>query len=118
MKRVLFGLVFAAALHGAVQPAAAERRGITEKDLFKFVWIADPQISPDGARIAFVRVSVDEKKDQYDTAIWIALGDGSEPPRALTSATRDASPRWSPDGKTLAFTRSTEKDGRLQPPQI
>ena len=45
-------------------PALAQRRAITEKDLFAFVWIADPQISPDGSQVAFVKVSVDEKKDQ------------------------------------------------------
>ncbi len=64
---------------------------MTEKDLFKFVWVADPQISPDGSQVAFVRVTVDEKKDQYDTTIWIAKTDGSEPPRALTGGTRDTS---------------------------
>ena len=99
-------------------PAAADRRAITEKDLFKFVWIADPQMSPDGSQAAFVRVAVDEKKDTYDSAIWIAKTDGSEPPRALTAGTRDTSPRWSPDGKHLAFVRAPEKDGRPQPPQI
>ena len=45
-------------------PALAQRRAITEKDLFAFVWVADPQISPDGSQVAFVKVSVDEKKDQ------------------------------------------------------
>ena len=50
-------------------PAAAQKRLITETDIFKFVWVADPQISPDGSRVAFVRVSVDEKKDTYDTSL-------------------------------------------------
>jgi dipeptidyl aminopeptidase/acylaminoacyl peptidase len=98
--------------------AAAQRRAITETDLFKFVWVADPQISPDGAVVAFVRVSVDEKKDQYDTSLWLAKADGSEPPRQLTSGIRDSAPRWSPDGSRLAFVRVVEKDGRPQPPQI
>ena len=42
-------------------PRAQGRRFITEKDLFTFTWIADPQISPDGATVAFVRVTVNEK---------------------------------------------------------
>jgi dipeptidyl aminopeptidase/acylaminoacyl peptidase len=99
-------------------PAAAQKRGITEKDLFKFVWVADPQISPDGSQVAFVRVTVDEKKDQYDSGIWVARADGSEGPRKLTGGTRDTGPRWSPDGKRLAFVRSVEKEGRPQPPQV
>ncbi len=103
----------------AIGPAAAQqRRPITEMDLFKFVWVADPQIAPDGNSIVFVRVTVDEKKDQYDTSLWIARTDGSEPPRPLTGGTRDSSPRWSPDGRSLAFVRVVDKDNRPQPPQI
>ncbi len=61
--------------------AAAEKRGITEKDLFDFIWIGDVQVSPDGARVAFVRVTANEKKEGYDTAIWAVPTDGSEQPR-------------------------------------
>ena len=109
------GIAALAILLGLVIPVAAQRRPMTEKDLFSFVWIADPQISPDGLQVAFVRVTVDEKKDSYDTALWLAKTDGSEPPRAITSGVRDTSPRWSPDGRRLAFVRSIEKDGRPQP---
>lgn len=38
--------------------------------------------------------------------------------RPLSAGPRDSSPRWSPDGKTLAFLRSAEKDGKPEPPQI
>lgn len=99
-------------------PAYAQNRGISELDLFKFVWVADPQISPDGRRVAFVRVTVDEKSDQYHSAVWIAQTDGGEAPRVLTGGTRDTSPRWSPDGSRLAFVRAAERDGRTQPSQI
>src|SRR3712207_7702182 len=51
---------------------------------FKFVWAADPQISPDGAHVAFVRVDVNEKTDTYDTAIWIVSADGKGEARRLT----------------------------------
>src|SRR5947208_16837434 len=53
-----------------VAPLFAQKRPITEKDLWDFVWIADPQVSPDGDRVAFVRVTVNEKKEGYDTSIW------------------------------------------------
>ena len=102
----------------AASPSGAERRPITETDLFSFVWVADPQIAPDGSRVAFLRVSVDRQKDQYETAIWIADSDGREPPRRLTAGPRDTAPRWSPDGTRLAFVRAAESDGRVQPPQI
>jgi dipeptidyl aminopeptidase/acylaminoacyl peptidase len=105
-------------LLAAALPAAAQKRPITETDILKFVWIADPQISPDGTRVAFVRVDVNERDDTYDTAIWIVGTDGKEPPRRLTGGTRDTTPRWSPDGRRLAFVRVAEKDGRPQPAQI
>jgi Tol biopolymer transport system component len=44
--------------------------------------------------------------------------DGSAPPRAFTSGPRDTAPRWSPDGRRLAFLRAGEKDGKPEPPQI
>ena len=43
---------------------APDRRPITESDLFKFVWAADPQISPSGSQVVFVRVNVNEDKDR------------------------------------------------------
>ncbi|HMK31341.1 MAG TPA: S9 family peptidase [Terriglobales bacterium] len=97
--------------------AFADKRLITEKDLFRLQWIGAPQISADGWQVAFVRVTVDDKQADYDTSIWAVSVPGGEL-RKLTSGKRDASPRWSPDGKSLAFLRSTEKDGKPQPPQI
>ena len=98
--------------------AVAEKRSITEKDLFSFIWIGDPQVSPDGARVAFVRVTVNEKKEGYNTSIWVVSTAGNEGPHRLTSGERDSSPRWSLDGKYLVFTRVTEKDGKPESPQL
>src|SRR5215467_8533523 len=98
-------------------PALAQKRNITEKDLFNFVWIADPQVSPDGTKVAFVRVTVSERKDGYNTAIWtVTTGTGET--HQLTNGTRDSSPRWSPDGNDLVFVRVPEKDGRPDQPQL
>lgn len=99
-------------------PGAVEKRPITETDILKFVWVADPQISPDGSQVAFVRVDVNEKADTYDTSLWIVGADGREPARRLSGGTRDHTPRWSPDGRRLAFVRAAERDGKVQPPQI
>src|SRR6184192_3861959 len=93
LRRFLFLLsIMAAAL---TTEAVAEKRSITEKDLFSFVWIGDPQVSPDGARVAFVRVTVNEKKEGYNTSIWSVPMMGGEAPRQLTKGDHDSAPRWS-----------------------
>jgi dipeptidyl aminopeptidase/acylaminoacyl peptidase len=96
----------------------AEKRNITEKDLFDFVWIGDPQVSPDGSQVAFVRVTVNEKKEGYNTSIWTVPIAGGEEPHQLTKGDHDSVPRWSPDGKFLLFLRATEKNGKPEPPQL
>src|SRR5438876_3883948 len=95
-----------------------QKRNITEKDLFDFVWIGDPQVSPDGSHVAFVRVTVNEKKEGYNTSIWSVPVAGGEEPHQLTKGDHDTAPRWSPDGKFLLFLRATEKDGKPEPPQL
>src|SRR4051812_12032169 len=113
-----FSLFVSVFLVAMLSVFAAEKRNITEKDLFDFVWIGDAQVSPDGSRVAFVRVTVNEKKEGYNTSIWMVSTQGSEAPHRITSGEHDSAPRWSPDGKYLVFSRSTEKDGNPKPPQL
>lgn len=107
MQRVLRSLAVLMVLAVSVA-AVAQKRSITEKDIFQFNWIGDPQISPDGTQVAFVKVSVNDKRDGYDTSIWSVSTRGDEAPRRLTDGKRDSSPRWSPDGKCLVFVRTPE----------
>ena len=61
-------------------------------------------ISPDGRQVAFAVKSVAPGKDGYRTSLWIAPADGSGPARQLTVGSKsDTTPRWSPDGRSLAF---------------
>ena len=103
----------------AALSAAAAKRPITEKDLFRFHWIADPQLSPDGAQAAYVVTEADEKGDRYTTSLWSVETRAGATPRRITNGPRDTMPRWSPDGRSLAFLRAGEpKDGKPAPAQI
>lgn len=75
----------------------------------KFTWIADPQISPDGATVAFVQVTVNEKDNKYESSLYTVATSGGAPIR-VTAGVRDTTPRWSPDGKWIAFIRPNDKD--------
>src|SRR5437016_14129611 len=109
-------VLFALAAFACFSLSAADKRLITENDLYAFQWIADPQISPDGSKVVYTLVTVNKKKDGYDTALWIVSASGG-PARQLTDGPRDSGPRWSPDGRQLAFSRSLEKAGKPEPPQ-
>lgn len=77
---------------------------LTPEDLYSFRFGGDPQISPDGERIAFVVRTIDRETDEYRSAIWVVAFDGSAPAARFTFGPReDTSPRWSPDGRWLAF---------------
>ncbi len=106
--------VVLAAVVMAPQPRAAAKRPITETDLYKFTWIADPEISPDGTTVAFVQVTVNEKDNKYESALYNVPAAGGVAPLRITGGTRDTTPRWSPDGTWIAFVRPNEKDA----PQI
>src|SRR4030088_520746 len=105
-------------LVAGISVASAQKRNITEKDLWDFVWVGDPQVSPDGSRVTFVRVTVNEKKEGYNTSIWSVPTAVGEEPHQLTKGDHDSTPRWSPDGKFLLFIRATEKDSKPEPPQL
>jgi dipeptidyl aminopeptidase/acylaminoacyl peptidase len=91
----------------AQTPTPAPRRSITEKDIFDFVWVANPQLSPDGTRVAFTRVSVDEKRTGYESSIWTVSVSGGETPVRMTNGRHDGQPRWSPDGKQIEIGRAS-----------
>lgn len=76
---------------------------LTAEDLFELQYVTDPQISPDGSRVAYVRAINDVMIDDTRGNVWIASSDGSDHRPLLSGKSSFSSPRWSPDGKRLAY---------------
>ena len=108
MRRILILLALATI-------AFAQRRGVTAEDYFAFENASDPRIAPDGKSVAYTVTTVDQKTNRRISRIWVAPLDGSHLPAPYTEeGISSTSPRWSPDGRFLAFLSARDR----QRPQI
>ena len=101
-SRLLF-LIFVTALALSAQTA---KRPLKLDDLARFRNVSDPQLSPDGQWIAYTVSTTDTKEDKSNTHIWMVGYDGKNDRQITFSNDSEGSPRWSPDGKYLAFSSS------------
>jgi dipeptidyl aminopeptidase/acylaminoacyl peptidase len=87
------------------------KRGITPEDYFSFQFIGDPHLSPDGNAVAYVLTTIDQKKNVRESSVWILSVDGTAAPRRLSAeGFASTSPRWSPNGHTLAILSARNSD--------
>ncbi|MFN2455000.1 MAG: prolyl oligopeptidase family serine peptidase [Pyrinomonadaceae bacterium] len=84
----------------------------TINELLKVRRVGDPQISPDGNTIAYTITDVDKTANRGTTHIYLMLVAGGEPKMLATGERSSSSPRWSPDGRKLAFVST--RDGEPQ----
>ncbi len=111
-------LTFASSTVGSTaeqaRPAAsAAARNITIDDYFQIRDVGQPELSPDGQWIAYTVRTKMLKEDKNETRIWMVSTRGGDPLPMTAEGVSSGHPRWSPDGKYLAFT-SSRNNGKSQ----
>ena len=101
-RSTLFALVLTVLSLVLTLPAAA-KRPITFDDMISMGRVSDPQVSPDGKWVAYVVDTYDKATNGRRSSLWLASLERDENRQLTQSDTRDRNPRWSADGKTLAF---------------
>jgi len=95
----------------AAVPSAAGDRPWTTDDILALKVVTDPNVSPDGRMVAYVVESLNAEKDAYQTDVWLVGVAGGEARALTSSAANDDTPRWSPDGRYLAFLSERPRPG-------
>jgi dipeptidyl aminopeptidase/acylaminoacyl peptidase len=95
----------------SAKPADAPARTFQPRDLFGLEFASDPQVRPDGGQIAYVRATYDIMTDRARRSIWLAdPATGAQSPLVAGPASA-GSPRWSPDGRRLAYVATDGEGG-------
>lgn len=98
-KYLLISFLLLSFLPSLAQP----KRGLQPEDLYQYKEVADANISPDGSRVAYTVTEVSADRTRNVTHIWLVSTNGGEPKRLTTDEADEITPRWSPDGKWLAY---------------
>ncbi|MGI4832430.1 MAG: S9 family peptidase [Janthinobacterium lividum] len=110
MKTLLLLLAVLALGLPRAAPAQTAPHPLGLRDLARLRDVADPNLSPDGAWVAYTVSCVDTAADKRDTDVWMARTDGTQNLRVTTSPAGESKPRFSPDGKYLSFVSGRGQD--------
>ncbi|HEV2881575.1 MAG TPA: S9 family peptidase [Pyrinomonadaceae bacterium] len=102
---LVFTLALLCAAPAATAVAQTARRPMTVDDLLKVRRVGDPQLSPDGRFIAYQISDPDKAANRSRTHIYLIPTTGGEPVQLTNGDASASTPRWSPDGKRIAFVR-------------
>lgn len=108
---ISFSLITAPVLAKPDNKSPSKR--FTAERVFDMEYANDPQVSPDGTTIVYVRQSMDKMTDQDAGKLWV-LDINSATNRPLIADKNASSPRWSPDGKSLVFNSSHDGKPELR----
>ncbi len=85
---------------------ADAQRPVNAGDLLRIRTVSDPELSPEGAWVAYTVSTADTVTDERDSDIWMSSLDGTRSVRLTRTSEEEHTPRWSPDGRYLAFLSS------------
>ena len=105
-------VLFAALTGYSPNVSASDLPVFSAADVFEMEYADDPQVSPDGSRVAYVRTSMDIMTDRGRRTIWVVDTDGGNHRPLVSGQGNYSSPRWSPSGDRLAYL--SDRDGKTQ----
>ncbi len=92
----------------------AKKNRITVEDLWKLARPAQPALSPDGAQACVSVSTYDMEENKARASLWLLSTYGGEPRQLTSCGEKDGEPRWSPDGRRIAFVAKRDKDDEPQ----